>query len=77
MFPKFAIFSYILQKCQLGKIIYEKIKNNFSQKIFVKKENQNMGCPMFAKLPTPLVLFCQILLDPPPTKNRTSLMDVP
>ena len=26
---------------------------------------QNMGCPIFAKLPTPLVLFCPILLDPP------------
>ena len=24
-----------------------------------------MGCPIFAKLPTPLVLFCPILLDPP------------
>ena len=24
-----------------------------------------MECPIFAKLPTPLVLFCPILLDPP------------
>ena len=23
-----------------------------------------MGCPIFAKLPNPLVLFCPILLDP-------------
>ena len=37
-----------------------------------------MGCPIFPELPTPLVLFCPILLDPPnPPKNRTSLMDVP
>ena len=33
-----------------------------------------MGCPIFAKLPTPLVRFCPILLDPP--KNRTSLMEM-
>ena len=24
-----------------------------------------MGCPIFAELPTPLVRFCPILLDPP------------
>ena len=29
-----------------------------------------MGCPIFAKLPTPLVLFCPILVDPqPPLKS--------
>ena len=26
---------------------------------------ENMGCPIFAKLPTPLVRFCPIVLDPP------------
>ena len=37
-------------------------KNNF---LCVKKTQQNMGCPIFAELPTPLVRFCPILLDPP------------
>ena len=37
-----------------------------------------MGRPIFAKLPTPLVSFCPILLDPlNPQKNRTSFIDVP
>ena len=38
-------------------------KNDFS-KTNLRKKRRIMGCPIFAKLPNPLVLFCPILLDP-------------
>ena len=52
------------ERTHCGKFIAEKdilVKN-------VKKtqqQYQNMGCPIFSKLPTPLVRFCPVLLDPP------------
>ena len=70
-----------------GKFVSEKIisvKKNFVKKNYEEEfaiffeHSRIMGCPSFAKLPTPLVQFCPILLDPPnPLKNRTSLLDVP
>jgi hypothetical protein len=57
----------------MSDIVHEKEFANF-----VSENTRIMGCPIFAKLPTPLVRFCPILLEPPnPQKNRTSLMDVP
>ena len=41
------------------------------------ENTRKMGCPIFAKLPTPLVRFCLTPTPPNPLKNRTSLMDVP
>ena len=42
------------------KITYEKEFANF-----VSENTRIMGCPIFAELPTPLVRYCSILLDPP------------
>ena len=35
-----------------------------------------MGCPIFAKLPTPLVRFCPILLDPPNPPLKSDIIYV-
>ena len=59
---KVNIKRYIMskRKCTLGKIrFWKKINQNSCEKIV-----KIMGCPIFVKLPTPLVLFCPILLDP-------------
>ena len=45
-----------------GKFVSEK---KILIKKIVKKIVKIMGSPILAKLPTPLVLFCPILLDPP------------
>ena len=56
-----------LKNC-MGKTMYTFISEKIFYFIFFffwKKTQQNMGCPIFAKVPTPLVRFCPILLDPP------------
>ena len=55
------IKKYIMSKRKytLGKIRFWK------NSILIKKIMKIMGCPIFAKVPTPLVLFCPILHDPP------------
>ena len=90
--PKIDVFSHFWQKnpiCKSVKYWFQNfmIKESTHCKLIsakndlVKKNEKKrriMGCPIFAKLPTPLVLFCPILLDPPnPPKNRTSFMYVP
>ena len=83
--PKFDIFSHFWQKNHIYKSVkywfqnfmikestYCKLitaKNDFS-KTNLRKKRRTMGCPIFAKLPTPLVLFCPILLDPPLTPPK-------
>ena len=78
-------FSIFGRKILSSKLITKTVKRNFVDKrniaqwvkIVSEKKVKNpriMGCPIFAKLPTPLVRFCPILLDPPnPPKNQTSL----
>ena len=49
------------------RFIWEHIGENLfleKKRILIKEIVKIMGCPIFAKLPTPLVLFCPILHDP-------------
>ena len=75
-FPKLAIcFQFLAEKLcmylQKFKILFPNFMGKGSKhcgKFISEKpqqEYQNMGCPIFAKLPTPLVLFCPNLLDSP------------
>ena len=41
-----------------------------------EKIGKIMGCPIFAKLPTPLILFCPILLDPPNPPLKSDIIYV-
>ena len=82
-------FSHFWQKILSSKLIKKSVKRNFvgKRKITLDaqwgkivsetkvKNPRIMECPIFAKLPTPLFRFCPILLDPPPTPQKSDIIN--